>query len=453
MKRGVLVLLGLIGIGVITAIIFAAVRSGGSTTTVDKTLRVWSPFNERKIYEQISNDFFESHPDTKIEFKYIESKDAKDYEAKVVNAIADGAGPDVWIVRSDWIPKHAPKSLPAASSKDVDPIAVAKTKIVPALVDLNVYDKKLYGVPMAADSLVIIYNYDFYNAALTQANEQGKQVLSSVPKYWSDLRDQSAIVTKKAGANITRSAISLGTVDTVYAPVDALALFLNQAGVNILTPDGKDVAFHLPLFEQGKPRFSATDALEFYTSFARTDQANYSWNDTLGQGIDAFINQKTGALIGYYSTLGQIVERKPGFEIRVSPMVQRAEKVARVDFAGTWSHIVNSETKKSTVAWDYISYLANPVPMAGYSNQAGRLSPLIDENLIDSQVSTGLFEVADSKEIVLSQFYYARQFIKPEWQQVDQILQDAIRQTSLLGKSSQNSVDTAAERFKVFVKK
>jgi ABC-type glycerol-3-phosphate transport system substrate-binding protein len=450
MKRGVLLLLGLIGAAVITALIIFLVRSAGDSAPKDKVLKIWSPFDEKKIYQEISRDFTDANPGVGLEFEFIDAKDAKEYEARVVNAIADGDGPDIWLVRNDWIPKHAPKSLAAVvSNPEEDPIALAKTKIEPALVDLNVFENKLYGIPLTADSLMMLYNLDFYNNVANAADEAGKKTLGVTPTTWSDLSSQSAVVSQRKEATIQRSAIALGTVDTTFAPSDVLTAFMTQAEVAILTEDKKNVGFNLARFKGGIAEFPATDVLDFYTSFARVDKSNYSWNDTMGNPIDAFVNQKTGALIGYYSTLQTILNRDPNFEIRVVPLVQRQEKTDRVDYATTWSFIVNSETTQPQLSWNYLSYMANELVQQKYSEKTNK--PPATKYNNPTIIVPSLKLPSEAAELVRLQFRTAKQFVKPEWQQTDEIFQDAIRQVVILGKTAQNSADSAAERFKIFV--
>lgn len=449
MKRGVLVLLSLFGIAVVAVLVILFVR-GRDTAPTEKTLRVWIPFDEVSLYQELTEDFAVANPTTKLEFRYIDAKDAKEYEAKVVNAIADGEGPDVWMVRSDWIPKHAPKSLAAVTTNpEEDPVALAKTKLEPAIVDLNVHEGKLYGLPMTADSLMIIYNVDLYNNVASAADANGQRILGKTPVTWADFVEQSAVVSKKKDATIQQSAVALGTVDTTFAPSDVLTALLTQAGVEILTEDKKNVGFNLAKFKAGEAQFPATEALQFYTSFATPGASNYSWNDTMGNAVDAFLAGKTGALIGYYSTLQTIIKREPNFTLRIAPLIQKQEKTERVDYGVSWSFIVNSETTQANTAWSLLSYLSEEILQLKYSEKTNRPPASIFSN--STPIEPALKTTSQATELVRQQLRSVKSLTKPEWQLVDEVFQDAIRQVVTLGKTPQNSADSAAERFKVFV--
>src|SRR4051794_15555593 len=106
--------IGLIGVVVLGLIVVAisAFSGGKKKTTVDNTLTIWSPFDEADVFTKISNQFLSDNPTVKLSFKYIPATDAKDYEAKVVDALANGSGPDIWVIRTDWLAKHQAKLIP-----------------------------------------------------------------------------------------------------------------------------------------------------------------------------------------------------------------------------------------------------------------------------------------------------------------------------------------------------
>ena len=452
MKRGVIVLVGiLLVVGAVLLIL--NIRAGNRAKVVkETTLSVWLPFDEVKTYQQISSKFLTDKPNVKLDFKYIESKDAKEYEAKVVDEIANGRGPDIWLVRNDWIPKHAAKSLPAFSErKEANPITSAKGRLLPSVVDANTYEGKLYGVPLAGDTLAVIYNADFYNQYAKEAPQADqKEALGRLALTWSDLSLQVAGVARARGTLITRSAIALGTAENTFAPADVLGAFLTQAGTTILTDDKKSINFNLSVFKDGVDSQPAADALAYYTSFSTPGAANFSWSNTLGNPLEAFLAGKTGALIGYYSTLQEILAKEPTFKIQVAPLVQKTavKQTERVDYGATWSHIVNKDSANGSMAWSYLSYLTDSIVLTQYAELTGKISVVrtnprtLDILLVDSGKAIKTFA---------TQLQTMKSFVKPEWQQVDEILQDTIKLVTNSSQTPQTSVDSAAERLKVFL--
>jgi len=448
MKRGLFLIIGLVVlITIITVIVVFA--SKGPQQPSQVTLKVWSPFDEQKTFDKLSETFLSAHSGLKIDYRFIDAVDAKDYEARVVNEIANGSGPDIWLIRSDWIPKHANKSQPApAVNKSTSAPAYLKERLRPSLVDLNTYQDKLYGLPLSVDSLAVIYNGSLLDNLYASANADQKKVLEAKITSWDQLKADASILSKSKGASLERSMIALGTAGNTFVASDLLSALLAQEQVSILSSDGKDIGFNLARVQAGQASFPAQEALDFYTSFARVGQANYSWNSSLGDPIDAFLAGKTMSLIGYYSTLKTILKAKPNFTVKVGPMVQKQADQERQDYVISWSLAVNNQTKNPDLAWQYLDYLGQKDILSQYAQATDKLIALPDPN---SSVSEVLVDSGSAQDLFAGQFDFATPFIKPEWQLVDQVFQDMINQVTVSGSSSQAAVDTAAERFKVFL--
>lgn len=198
--------------------------------------------------------------------------------------------------------------------------------------------------------------------------------------------------------------------------------------------------------------FPAADALSFYTSFANSAMSNHSWSVNSGNPIDAFLDGKVGGIIGYYTTLQEIVSRNKDLSIAVTPMIQR-DTVAlenRVDYGITWSMVVSAGGSDPGLAWRYLSTFTNSELLNFYREETKRLVPLRLRS--DDQVEDRLYSPSSAATVFSRQFNTVKPYTKPEWQLVDQIFQDAINQIVVLGKSPQTSADTAAERLKAFIK-
>src|SRR5687767_532320 len=112
MNRRVLLIFGLLAaVIVVFGLIVLLSSRGGTGTTAATTLKIWSPFDEGGIYQTMAAPFLTANSNVKLEFRHIQAENAKDYEAKVVDAIASGKGPDIWLIRNDWLPKHQPKLI------------------------------------------------------------------------------------------------------------------------------------------------------------------------------------------------------------------------------------------------------------------------------------------------------------------------------------------------------
>ena len=454
MKRGVLLIIGIVFLLIFGVIIFLFAR-GGNKTVVSPVVKVWAPFDEKKVYDELTKPFLEVNPGVSVDFKYIEASDAKDYEAKVVDAIASGTGPDVWLIRTDWLPKHAPKltTLPAGLPWDLERDEEEAEGLVrifsKAIIDQNSFQGAIYGFPLAVDSLALYVNdnaIERIQKELNDADNPAADVLDEYPKTWSDLEAWVRAITRKNKTAITQPAIALGTLSNTYAATDVYNAMLAQFGGNIYnTPT--EVALHLALGDGSIP---ASQALALYTSFSTASHPNYTWNETMGDPVKKFVSGELPMLIGYSTLESQMLRLDSEIsQVTIVPLPQRSKIVLptdeRTDFAAYWTHVVPKTSQNQQLAWDYVYSLIGGDNQRLYAEKTLK-SPYFDVNQGEPAAidETGMGESSVFPRQVLN----AQAILKPEWQFVDQTIQSMIRSAQAGLLSVQAAVDTAAQQLK-----
>lgn len=460
MKRGLV--FALIGVFVLAVAVVIIVALGGSkkTTITDNTLTIWSPFDEADAYKQISQQFLQDNPSIKLSFRKVDSTDAKDYEAKVVDAIASGAGPDIWLVRTDWLAKHQAKLTPSAGyvswSKDkkTDQEA-AQQYFGTAIADQNSRDGKLYGFPLSVDSLALYINTKVVSDAsnaLAATNQAEADKLGNAPTTWSDLTTWSRLLTKKdAKGSVTVGGLALGTTGNTYAPVDVFIGILSQLGGSLFTSDEKGVALHLVKVVNNQNQTPGLRALTLFSSFARPSDPNYSWSATMGDPVTAFVNNKLAMMIGY-STLSKDIQRadKNFDTVKIIPLPQIDDPAVtgkRVDVANYWINAVSKFSTKPQIAWAYLQALGSTGSQK-YSQLTGK--PAFTQSQ-DASIKLAAGDLGETA-LFAEQAFFAPAVYKPDWQTTDEIVQDMINQSLIANQSLQDAIDSAAERLKGLLK-
>lgn len=451
MKRGVWIGIGA-GVVIIIAIVLIVLGNNKAAAPTKSTLSIWSPFDEGKTFQTLSAKFLAAHPTVTLDFKYVQATDAKDYEAQVVNAIAGGHGPDIWLLRNDWLPKHTDKLKPATDTTGsaAGAVTLVKKDIIPNLVDQNTVNGALYAMPLQADALAVMYNQTLYNTLTANLPTDQTKIAQIVPASWDDLKKQANLISQSKNGVVTRSGIALGTASNTFASADVLSAFLTQSGVtSVLSADGKSVTFNLPKIVGGATTLPATNALSFYASFASPGQANFSWTENLGDPINAFLNQKTGALIGYYSTLQTILSKNPSFSVTVLPLVQPSLTTGtpRVDYGVTWSGAVSKTSPQTALAWNYLSYLGTSTVLQQYATTANRLD-ISNSGATTIALQSQLISASGAATLYQKELSTIQSLAAPEWQFRDQVLTDTINLVIDSAQSAQTAVDSAAARFK-----
>lgn len=321
------------------------------------SLEMWGVFDDTDAYRDIIGPYLRMNPHVKtIEYR----KMAVDtYERDLIDALAAGNGPDIFMIRNVWLPSFANKLAPA------DPGFISERDYRDAFVDVTAddffSDGKAYAVPLSVDSLALYYNKDILNAA----------GITAPPKTWQDiLREVRPLTRVDEYGTIIQSALAMGTAYNVNRSTDLLSLIFLQFGVSANS------------FAQNRADFgnqAATDSMSFYTQFAKPSGAYYTWNPRMDYSIDAFYAGKAAMMINYSWQIDTIRQKNAKLNFGIAPLPQ-FENTTPVNFANYWGLAVskNKEIKAPVEgeqptapagkendlrvfeAWQFLRYFAFP---------------------------------------------------------------------------------------------
>jgi len=456
MKRGVILIIGVVFLVIIGVIAIFAARSDNKAPAVI-TLKVWSPFEEADVYKTISQSFLEKNPNVKLEFKYIDAADAKEYEATVVDAIASGEGPDVWLIRTDWLPKHEPKLASSnnyvkwSTNRKVSEQEGLAALQGEAVAEQNVRQGQVYGVPLSVDSLALYVNKKVINQVrreLDDAQDKRSSAFDQYPTTWPELEAWSRLVTKTDKGNPIRSGLALGVATNTYAATDVFAAILQQQGGALFTDTEDQVSLHLAATKAGQTNFPGQSALALYSSFGQRGNQNFTWPATVGNPVEALISGRTAMVIGY-STLSHDLlkqDKNAGEYITIRPFPQfdplKIER-DRSDFAAYWTHVVPKNRPNVQLSWQYLRTLTVTAKSQTYAAKTGK--PVVPDQ---GNMRVPSNSYLGDGTLFTAQVHYSYPVYKPEWQQTDEALQDMLSQVIAQGQSVQAAIDSAAEKLK-----
>lgn len=400
------------------------------------TLEYWRLFQESDILDQFISDYQDDHPNINIVVKKVDFKPGEtiyDYQQEITKLIADGAGPDMFMIHNSWLPfqvnqiEPMPKGFMTANEFD---------DIFPDFaVDDFVQNDQVYAVPYNIDNLMLYYNTDILGAARLQP-----------PKTLQDLVDIIPKLTKKDGSgNIIQSAIALGA-DTASIPraADILAALMMQYGAEMTSPDKQTSTFNLPAPNSNPPYFSAREALAYYTQFANPGSTNtYTYTDAVNsQGsrilpvdIQAFLEGKAAMFIGnayHIQNIQRFAPNKFHFDTAPLPQLRLQEPVTLTNY---WGETVSRNSKHKTEAWDFIRYMSSKQNLSYFTRQTGTVPARKD-----------LLESSSGKRYygpVAQQASYARSWYRLNTPEVEQLFSKMINDVVKDGVSLEVAVDTA----------
>jgi ABC-type glycerol-3-phosphate transport system substrate-binding protein len=436
------------------AVFFSIALSGcGSTTTNTnpnaKKVRVWS-FEDPSAWKSITQRF-ESKA-SGYTLVYTQQTLDAGYENRVLNSILSGAGPDVWSMPNDWVYRHKDKLTPM-------PDATAKTfnidQFVPSIKESVQFDNKIYALSPSSQPLMIYYNPKLFSQTSdnlyqsfpnpTEAQraiiKKDSDLLSSPPQTWSDFVDAANLLTTKSGNNVQISGAALGTAGSSNS-TDLLYLLMLQNETQILSSDNTMSTFNLPdQTATGQANTPGKRALDFYTSFANPASANYTWNDSLGNDVDAFGNGKAAMIFGYSDLQNTLLQKYPNLQYRKAFMPQLSSDSAKfVDFAKFNAFGVSNWATNPTVSWQLVSMLS--IDLADSYNSSDQLYTSQKSTNYDISMTNRVsnnpekLELATAKSLVKGRFPI----------DFDNLIKDAISNVNKGILPSQAALDLAASK-------
>ncbi len=325
-------------------LIFAGVIPGlrpGAKQRLKADLEFWGVFDKSDIYQSVIDQFQNIHQGVSINYRQF---DPQSYENELINALAAGQGPDIFMIHNSWLPKHYDKISPLPSEKLN--IAVYGDQLFPKVVktDFTANDV-IYALPLSIDTLALIYNKDIFD----------QSGIALAPATWLEFQN---IVPKLRildnTGKISRAAAAIGGSEkSVNRATDLLSLLMLQAGAQMTDQDFTRATFAQTLTGGFSP---GLNALEFYTRFANPINFDYTWNEALHYSLDSFAESSSAMIFNYAYQLPNLKAKNPLLNLGVAPIPQNNPAKA-VNYANYWGYTVSNKSQYSDLIWDFILLL------------------------------------------------------------------------------------------------
>lgn len=283
----------------------------------------------------------------KITVTYVR-KDSADFDDKFIEALADGIGPDVVILRQDSIYTHRNKIFVVPyenfSQRNFKDVFIEDGEIF-------LTSKGITAFPFIIDPMVMYWNRDMFT----------NNLISSPPKYWDEFYGLIDKITRKdSSGNVMQSALSFGEWKNVTNAKSILSLLLLQAGTPIVSytdSAGYKSALSSQLDYTIAPGQSA---LNFYTQFSNPTSVYYTWNRSLPSSLNFFLSSNLSTYIGFASELFSIQQKNPNlnFDVTYVPQVRTAKNMT--NFANIYGLSIVKQSKVIGASFLLVTSLVEP---------------------------------------------------------------------------------------------
>ncbi len=418
------------------------------------TLTYWRVWESPDVLNQIIADYHRLHPNITINCRKLRYEE---YEQTLLEAWAEGRGPDIFSIPADWVTKYSKFIYPLppkikmvnikysgnALKKTAKIVAEEKRTITPdelrqkfvdvVFNDVVRYDpqskmNRIYALPLAIDTLALYYNRDMLDNA----------GIAKPPTNWEEFKeDVKKLIIQDTEGNFIQSGAALGTADNIERSADILSLLMLQNGTKMIK--NWRASFNQPL-ETDKSYFPGVEALRFYTDFANPAKEVYTWNSEMPNSLDAFIDGKVAFFFGYSYHLPIIQARAPKLDFGVVPVPQIEGSLKQVNYARYWVETVSSHSQNKDAAWDFLQFATTSAKEVKTYLDAAKKPPALRE-LIDVQLEN--FDLAPFTQQVLTaqDWYYGKDPLA-----VEEIFKEMIRMVNQGLLDYKKAINYAVER-------
>ena len=347
------IILGVIGF---ITLVFIILISTGAVFRPDRDktiLTIWG-IDDPVAFEAIKSSFSAENPGVQIVYTQILEKD---YEEKLINALAAQQGPDVFFFRSDWMNRHGNKIIPA-------PRRLLSTEMFAELfpqvvVQDFVFNNQIYALPLYIDTLALYFNRNIFD----------HRSVAFPPNTWNGFQNT---VTRGVTASFG------GTTPIVPQAGDIMNALFMQVNTNRLQEG---------LSMQISGEIGAV-ALNLYTSIKAPEVDAYT----------GFTNATIGMMIDYQSAQPLITALNPHLDFRVAPLPQLYLDSPIVP-ARYYGLAVSGQSLLPALAWEFIFYTTtNPQVAGSYFTATGRPPAL--RSLINAIIDYPTYGVFASQALI-----------------------------------------------------
>ena len=416
----------------------------------------WNLFENCETFSGQIQSFESAQKTVKIKCKDFDN--AAEFENLLINAIAEGKGPDIFSIKNTKVAKHRGKISPAPNS--IFPAAEFKNTFFAVAADDLIFENKVYAAPLYIDTLALYFNKKVFRDNLPSSDRPAKT--------WEKLKEQVYGLTKKDNSieRFSLSGIALGRADNISLAVDILQLLFLQFQTQFYENKKAVFADQQGTFEgTGKAFYRGREALQLFTSFAIPSWKNYSWNllitafDGAKKEIGAFVRGKTAMIFGYsslYENLKTEIEaaqkaQKTNLKISdidIAPapqLLDPAESGRQDSFANYYALAVSRNSSNAPTAWKFLKFLTSAQSLQDFHEKTHR--PTSRKDMAETQISENLFG------IFASQASFAKSLATYDDEDFYQIFKTAIDEVVKSKSSISDALNLAQKRMNCVLEK
>lgn len=360
-----IVVLSVFGIFILIGIAVFAL-SKASTGSLSANLKVWGTISSETFNTMYMASSLKDNKDLTVSYV---KKDPADFDQDFIEALAEGNGPDIVLLREDYIYKHRNKLfvIPYASYPERD----FKDKFIEQG-EMFLTKSGITAIPLTIDPMVMYWNRDIFT----------NNLISQPPRYWDQIYSILEKTTKKDNnANVMQSAIALGEWRNITNAKEIVSMIFLQSGTPITSKSGDGVVAVLNS-QFNEAILPGQTALNFYTQFSNPTSNYYTWNRSLPSSLNMFLSGNLAMYLGFASEIFNIQQKNPNLNFDVTYVPDARDATKKTVFGHMYALAMTKQSKNINVSFVLINALTEPAALKALETQTN-LPPVRRDMLAD----------------------------------------------------------------------
>lgn len=354
------------GFFIIIGIAVFALSKGSDSQNISANLKIWGTITNEAFNTMYQASSLKSNENISVSYT---KKDQNDFDQDFVEALAEGNGPDIVLIREDYIYKHKTKlfTIPYESYTERS----FKDKFIEEG-EMFLSPEGVVAVPLMVDPMVMYWNRDIFT----------NNLIAQPPRYWDQIYSILEKTTRKdSGANVLQSTIALGEWRNITNAKEIVSMLLLQAGTPITTRTNNRLVSVLN-DTLGKTVSPGQLALNFYTQFSNPTSDSYTWNRSLPSSLNMFLSGNLAMYLGFASEIFNIQQKNPNLNFDVTHVPDTRDTAKKTVFGHMYALAMTKQSKNIAASYLAVNAFTEPVALKALESQTN-LPPVRRDMLVE----------------------------------------------------------------------
>ena len=354
------IVFGVLSLSAIVGVFVFATHTGTTTnsaTTVG-TVVIWGTLPKANVQNTLTA--IAQTNTTLKDVSYVQ-KNLNTFPADLAAAIATGNAPDLVLASQEEL--HSLSKLIVPVPLATLPVSTFNTNFIEAGKIFSAPSGMgYYGIPFVVDPLVL-----FSNRSILSSDGIAKP-----PATWEALTGLVPnVATFTPSKQVTRGLIALGTYDNVHDARAILSSLFFQTGVPMSAYANGSLSANLTGVAGTTGILPGKAVLDFYTQFADPSKVSYTWNASLPDSQQSFLNGDLALYLGYASEARFLTAANPNLDFAVSVLPQPATASFKSTYALIYAFMIPRGAKNPSGAYQAVILLTSPAIQSSVASALG----------------------------------------------------------------------------------